>query len=136
MLKTAKTGRRAPAPSRGGDDLDKIQALYQAGKRNDAISGLKALVQSQPKSARLRVRLGEWLAAAGRRDEAISTLFALQELLAASGNVLAAISAGVKPSARATATAAAAFMRLCSPGGISLPEPGMVPADFPVSNSR
>ena len=96
MLKTAKTGRRAPAPSRGGDDLDKIQALYQSGKTKEAISALKALVESQPKSARLRVRLGEWLAAAGRRDEAISTLFALQELLAASGSVLAAISAGVK----------------------------------------
>ena len=91
-----KTGRRAPAPSRGGDDLDKIQTLYQSGKTKEAISALKALVESQPKSARLRVRLGEWLAAAGRRDEAISTYFALQELLAASGNVLAAISAGVK----------------------------------------
>ena len=91
-----KAGRRAPAPSRGGDDLDKIQALYQSGKTKEAISALKALVESQPKSARLRVRLGEWLAAAGRRDEAISTLFALSELLAASGNVLAAISAGVK----------------------------------------
>ncbi len=91
-----KTGRRGPAPPRGGDDLDKIQSLYQSGKKSDAISALKALVESQPKSARLRVRLGEWLAANGRRDEAISTLFALQELLAASGNVLAAISAGVK----------------------------------------
>jgi CRP-like cAMP-binding protein len=91
-----KTGRRAPAPTRPGDDLDRIQALYQSGKTKDALSALKALVESQPKSARLRVRLGEWLAAAGRRDEAISTYFALQELLAASGNVLAAISAGVK----------------------------------------
>jgi CRP-like cAMP-binding protein len=89
-----KTGRRAP--SRGADELDKIQALYQSGKKNDAITALKKLVEAQPKSARLRVRLGEWLAAAGRRDEAISTYFALQELLAASGNALAAISAGVK----------------------------------------
>jgi len=88
--------RRAPPPSRGGDDLEKIQALYHSGKAKEAITALKALVDSQPKSARLRVRLGEWLAAGGRRDEAISTLFALQELLAASGNVLAAISAGVK----------------------------------------
>jgi CRP-like cAMP-binding protein len=91
-----KTGKRAPAPSRGGDDLDKLQGLYLSGKKSEAISALKALVESQPKSARLRIRLGEWLASAGRRDEAISTLFALQELLAASGNVLAAISAGVK----------------------------------------
>ncbi|HEY7697702.1 MAG TPA: tetratricopeptide repeat protein, partial [Vicinamibacteria bacterium] len=91
-----KTGRRAPAPSRGGDDLDRAQALYQSGKTNEAISALKALVDGNPKSARLRVRLGEWLASAGRRDEAIATYFALQELLAASGNALAAISAGVK----------------------------------------
>lgn len=91
-----KTGRRSPAPPRGGDDLDKLQALYGSGKKNEAISALAALVDAQPKSARLRLRLGEWLASAGRRDEAISTLFALQELLAASGNVLAAISAGVK----------------------------------------
>ena len=91
-----KTGRRPPAPSRGGDDLDRLRTIYQSGKRSDAISSLKVLVESQPKSARLRVRLGEWLAAAGRRDEAISTYFALQELLAASGNGLAAISAGVK----------------------------------------
>jgi CRP-like cAMP-binding protein len=54
------------------------------------------LVRAQPKSARLRVKLSEWLAEAGRREEAISTLFALQELLMASGNPLAAISAGVK----------------------------------------
>ncbi len=93
MLKTVK---RAPAPSRGGDDLDRLHALYQSGKKSEAISSLKALVESQPKSARLRLRLGEWLAAAGRRDEAIATYFALQELLAASGNGLAAISAGVK----------------------------------------
>jgi CRP-like cAMP-binding protein len=91
-----KNGRRAPAPSRGLDDLDRIQAQYRSGKRNEAIAALRALVESQPKSARLRLRLGEWLAAAGHRDEAISTLFALQELLAASGNVLAAISAGIK----------------------------------------
>ncbi|HEY7698491.1 MAG TPA: tetratricopeptide repeat protein, partial [Vicinamibacteria bacterium] len=91
-----KTGKRAPAPSRGGDDLDRLQALYQSGKTNEAISALKTLVDGNPKSARLRVRLGEWLASAGRRDEAISTYFALQELLAASGNALAAISAGVK----------------------------------------
>jgi CRP-like cAMP-binding protein len=91
-----KTGRRAPAPSRGGDDLDRLQAIYQSGKKNEAISSLKGLVEAQPKSARLRVRLGEWLAAAGRKDEAIATYFALQELLAASGNGIAAISAGVK----------------------------------------
>ena len=91
-----KTGRRSPAPPRGGDDLDRLQSLYQSGKRNEAIAALQALVDSQPKSARLRLRLGEWLAAAGRRDEAIAALFGLQELLAASGNVLAAISAGVK----------------------------------------
>jgi CRP-like cAMP-binding protein len=91
-----KTGRRAPAPSRGGDDLDRLSALYQSGKKNEAIASLKGLVEAQPKSARLRVRLGEWLAAAGRKDEAIATYFALQELLAASGNGLAAISAGVK----------------------------------------
>ncbi len=53
-------------------------------------------MKTQPKSARLRVRLSEWLTEAGRREEAISTLFALQELLMASGNPLAAISAGVK----------------------------------------
>jgi CRP-like cAMP-binding protein len=90
-----KAGRN-PTSSRGGGDLEALQALRRSGKIDEAISRLKDLVKTQPKSARLRVRLSEWLTEAGRREEAIATLFALQELLMASGNPLAAISAGVK----------------------------------------
>jgi CRP-like cAMP-binding protein len=94
MLRTGK--RPTGAPPRGGDELESLQLLHRSGRVDEAIAALKSLVQSQPKSARFRVKLSEWLAEAGRREEAITTLFALQELLMASGNPIAAISAGVK----------------------------------------
>jgi hypothetical protein len=54
------------------------------------------LAASRPKSASLRVKLAEWLAKAGRRDEAVSDLYKLQEALSLQGDVLAAISAGLR----------------------------------------
>lgn len=77
-------------------ELVRLQALHQSGAVDEAIRGLSALVQQNLKSAALRAKLADWLAKAGRRDEAISELFKLQEALAAQGNVLAAISAGLR----------------------------------------
>ncbi len=77
-------------------ELARLQALHQSGAVDEAIKDLNALVQQNQKSAALRAKLADWLAKAGRCDEAISELFKLQEALSAQGNVLAAISAGLR----------------------------------------
>lgn len=77
-------------------ELARLQALYQSGAVDEAIRDLRALVQQNQKSAALRAKLADWLAKAGRRDDAITELFKLQEALSAQGNVLAAISAGLR----------------------------------------
>ncbi len=77
-------------------ELARLQADYDRGRTKEAIDELRALAADRPKSAALRVKLAGWLAKAGRRDEAISELFKLQEALSLQGNVLAAISAGLR----------------------------------------
>jgi cAMP-dependent protein kinase regulator len=77
-------------------ELARLQALHQSGAIEQAIRDLSALAQRNPKSAALRAKLADWLAKAGRRDDAIAELFKLQEALSAQGNVLAAISAGLR----------------------------------------
>jgi len=77
-------------------ELARLQADYDRGRSKKAIEELRALAADRPKSAALRVKLADWLAKAGRRDEAISELFKLQEALSLQGNVLAAISAGLR----------------------------------------
>ena len=77
-------------------ELARLQALHQSGATVEAIKDLTTLAQQHPTSAALRAKLADWLAKAGRRDDAISELFKLQEALAAQGNVLAAISAGLR----------------------------------------
>jgi CRP-like cAMP-binding protein len=77
-------------------ELARLQALHQSGATVEAIKDLSILAQQNPTSAALRAKLADWLAKAGRRDDAISELFKLQEALAAQGNVLAAISAGLR----------------------------------------
>jgi CRP-like cAMP-binding protein len=90
-------GIKAKTPTRGGPQtLQQLEALYASGKQLQAIDGLEVLVAEQPQSTRLRVRLSEWLVEVGRLDDGISALFKLQEQLAAKGDLLAAISAGVK----------------------------------------
>lgn len=92
MFKTRqKTVSRNPQ-----QELARLHALHQSGAMEKAITELKALVQQHPTSAALRAKLADWLAKAGRRDDAISELFKLQEALSAQGNVLAAISAGLR----------------------------------------
>jgi len=77
-------------------ELARLQALHQSGATVEAIKDLTTLAQLNPTSAALRAKLADWLAKAGRRDDAIAELFKLQEALAAQGNVLAAISAGLR----------------------------------------
>ncbi len=90
-------GIKAKTATRGGPQtLPQLEALYASGKQLQAIDGLEALVAEQPQSTRLRVRLSDWLVEVGRLDDGISALFKLQEQLAAKGDLLAAISAGVK----------------------------------------
>jgi CRP-like cAMP-binding protein len=77
-------------------ELARLQALHQSGSTDEAIKDLQALSQQHQSSAALRAKLADWLAKAGRLDEAIAELFRLQEALQAQGNVLAAISAGLR----------------------------------------
>ncbi len=77
-------------------ELTRLQAEFDRGRSKEAIEDLRALAASRPKSASLRVKLAEWLAKAGRRDEAISELYKLQEALSLQEDVLAAISAGLR----------------------------------------
>jgi len=76
--------------------LERLQHVFDSGAHDGAIRDLAALVQAKPTSAALRAKLADWYAKAGRRDEAISELFKLQEALSAQGNLLAAISAGLR----------------------------------------
>ncbi len=88
---------RAKSVSRNPkEELIRLQAEFDRGRSKEAIEELRALAANRPKSAALRVKLAEWLAKAGRRDEAISELYKLQEALSLQGNVLAAISAGLR----------------------------------------
>jgi CRP-like cAMP-binding protein len=90
-------GIRTKTATRGGTQtLPQLEALYASGKQTQAIEGLEVLIAERPQSTQFRVRLADWLTNAGRRDEAISTLFRLQEQLSANGDLIAAISAGVK----------------------------------------
>jgi CRP-like cAMP-binding protein len=90
-------GIKTKTATRGGPQtLPQLEALYASGKQLDAIEGLEVLVIERPQSTQLRVRLADWLVEVGRRDDAISALFKLQEQLNAQGDLLAAISAGVK----------------------------------------
>jgi CRP-like cAMP-binding protein len=89
-----KIGRK-PAPGDAKQELGRVEALY-ASRPKQAIAELAALVEAHPKSAAPRVRLADWLADDGRTDDAIAQLYKLQELLAAKGNLLAAISAGLR----------------------------------------
>jgi CRP-like cAMP-binding protein len=76
--------------------FEHIKNLHASGKTDEAMAELRALIHKQPKARAPRVKLADWLVAAGQRDEGISELYKLQELLSAQGNLVAAISAGLK----------------------------------------
>jgi CRP-like cAMP-binding protein len=88
--------RGKPATRGGAQTLEQLETLYAKGNKTQALDRLRELVAEQPQSAKLRIRLADWLADAGQRDDAISVLYKLQESLAAKGNLLAAISTGLK----------------------------------------
>lgn len=77
-------------------ELERIASLHASGQVDTAIVELQRLVKEEPQSRAARVRLANWLADVGRKDEAISALYKLQEVLAAQKDMLAAISAGLK----------------------------------------
>ena len=77
-------------------ELARLQIEFDRGRTDEAIKELRDLASQHIRSAALRAKLADWLGKAGRRDEAISELYNLQEALAAQGDILAAISAGLK----------------------------------------
>lgn len=88
---------RPKAPPRNSKhQFEYIKNLHVSGKAEEAITELRAFIQEQPMARAPRVTLADWLVAAGRGNEAITELYKLQELLSAQGNLLAAISAGLK----------------------------------------
>ena len=89
-----KIGRK-PMTGDAKQELVRIESLY-ASNAKQALHELADLVEAHPKAAAPRLRLADWLAKRGRPDDAIAQLYKLQELLAARGNLLAAISVGLR----------------------------------------
>ncbi len=88
---------RPKAPPRNSKhQFEYIKNLHDSGKAEEAIAELRTFIQEQPRARAPRVTLADWLVAAGRGNEAITELYKLQELLSAQGNLLAAISTGLK----------------------------------------
>jgi CRP-like cAMP-binding protein len=77
-------------------ELRRAEGLRRAGKADKAIEIVKTLVAGEPRDAELRRRLADLLAEAGNKDAAISHLVKLQEHLAVTGDLLGAISSGLR----------------------------------------
>ena len=77
-------------------ELRRAEGLRRSGKPEKAVEIVRTLVTADPKNVELRRKLAELLAESGNKDGAISHLVKLQEHLAAQGDLLGAISSGLK----------------------------------------
>jgi CRP-like cAMP-binding protein len=77
-------------------ELRRAESLRRAGKRDKALEIVRALAAAAPRDAELRRKLADLLAETGNKDAAISHLVKLQEHLAAQGDLLGAISSGLR----------------------------------------
>lgn len=77
-------------------ELRRAEGLRRGGKAEKALEILRALAASDPRDIDLRRMLADVLAETGNRDAAISQLVKLQEHLAARGDLLGAISSGLR----------------------------------------
>jgi DNA-binding SARP family transcriptional activator len=77
-------------------EIRRAETLRRAGKPDKALEVLKALASEDPRDVEIRRKLADVLVEAGNRNAAISQLVKLQEHLAAQGDLLGAISAGLR----------------------------------------
>lgn len=77
-------------------ELRASERLRRAGKFDKAAAALQALVANVPSNADVRRKLADLQLEMGNRDGAISHYVKIQEQLAADGDVLGAITAGLK----------------------------------------
>jgi CRP-like cAMP-binding protein len=77
-------------------ELRRAETLRRGGKADKALEVLKSLASEDPRDVEIRRRLADVLVEAGNRNAAISQLVKLQEHLAAQGDLLGAISCGLR----------------------------------------
>ncbi len=77
-------------------ELRRAESLRRTGKADKALEILRALASEDPRDVELRRKLAELLVETGNRDVGITHLVKLQEYLAAQGDLLGAISAGLR----------------------------------------
>lgn len=76
--------------------LRSAEKLRRSGQLDKAVELLQAALSEEPSNAELRRKLGDIQLELGNRDSAISEYVKVQEQLAADGNILGAITAGLK----------------------------------------
>ncbi len=77
-------------------ELRRAETLRRAGKADKALEILRALATEDPRDVELRRKLADLLVETGNRDAGIAHLVKLQEHLAAQGDLLGAISSGLR----------------------------------------
>lgn len=77
-------------------ELRRAEGLRRAGKADKALEILRALASEDPRDVEIRRKLADLLVETGNRDAGITHLVKLQEHLAAQGDLLGAISSGLR----------------------------------------
>ena len=77
-------------------ELRRAEGLRRGGKVDKALQILRSLASEDPRDVELRRKIADLLVETGNRDAAISQLVKLQEHLAAQGDLLGAISSGLR----------------------------------------
>lgn len=77
-------------------EIRRAETLRRAGQAAKAVEVLRGILAQNPKDTELHRKLAELLVETGNRDGAISHLAKLQEFLAVQGDLLGAISAGLR----------------------------------------
>jgi CRP-like cAMP-binding protein len=77
-------------------ELRRAETLRRGGKPDKALEILRALAAEEPRDVELRRKIADVLVDTGNRDSAIAQLVKLQEHLAAQGDLLGAISCGLR----------------------------------------
>ncbi len=77
-------------------ELRRAEGLRRSGKAEKALEILRSLASEDPRDIELRRKLADVLVETGNRDAAISQLVKLQEHLATQGDLLGAISSGLR----------------------------------------
>ncbi len=77
-------------------ELRRAEGLRRGGKPEKALEILRSLASEEPRDVELRRKLADLLVETGSRDAAITQLVKLQEHLAAQGDLLGAISSGLR----------------------------------------